>query len=217
MHTGDLAYTRGTRDELQRHVFDVYAGVLSQFALLPASGNHEYGTGDAAPFREAFARPENGGPAGRERWYSFDWGDAHFVALDTERTGATQAAWLDADRGANRLPWTIAYGRRPPFSSGDHGGDDAVRRHFVPLFEQHRVKLVLSGHDHDDERSKPRGGVTYVVTGDGGGTRPVGRSDFTAFGAAVIHFVDVTIAGAELARHAIDGLGNEFDAPRPRR
>ncbi|HEU4410292.1 MAG TPA: metallophosphoesterase [Polyangiaceae bacterium] len=213
VHTGDLAYDHGERGEIERHVFDVYAGVFSQFAFFPASGNHEYDTDDAAPFREAFALPENGGPEGLERWYSFDWGDAHFVALDTERTGAAQAAWLEADLAANRRPWTIVYGHRPPFSSGEHGSDDAFRRHFVPALERHGVQLVLSGHDHHYERSKPQNGVTYVVTGGGGiGTRSMDGSGFTAFGDAVIHFVYVTVAGDELALHAIDGVGNEFDS-----
>jgi 3',5'-cyclic AMP phosphodiesterase CpdA len=213
VHTGDLAYDHGERGEIEGRFLGAYAGVLAQFAAFPASGNHEYDTDDAAPFREAFALPENGGPEGLERWYSFDWGDAHFVALDTERTGATQAAWLDADLASNRLPWTVVYGHKPPFSSGEHGSDGAFRRHFVPVLERHGVRLVLSGHDHHYERSKSQNGVTYVVTGGGGvGTRSMGWSDFTAFGDPVIHFIYVTIEGDELALHAIDGVGNEFDS-----
>jgi predicted MPP superfamily phosphohydrolase len=218
LHTGDLAYDHGTRDEIQGRFLDAYAGVLAQFAAFPASGNHEYDTDDAAPFREAFALPENGGPEGRERWYSFDWGDVHFVALDTERTGPAQAAWLDDDLASNRLPWTIVYGHKPPFSSGEHGGDDAFRQHFLPILERRGVKLVLSGHDHDYERTKPQNGVTYVVTGGGGiGTRSMDWSDVTAFGDSVIHFVYVTVTGDELALHAIDGVGDEFDSLAIRR
>ena len=54
--------------------------------------------------------PENGGHGGVERWYSYDWGDVHLVALDTDAAAATQAAWLEADLAANQLPWTIVYG-----------------------------------------------------------------------------------------------------------
>jgi hypothetical protein len=132
-----------------------------------------------------FAPPENGGPEGRERWYSFGWGDAHFVALH----------------------------RRPAFSSGQHGSTLSVQQFFVPLFEKHRVPPVLAGHDHDYERSVPINGVTYVVTGGGGvGTRPVGRSSFTAFSESVCHFVFITVAGDTLTLHAIDGVGTEFDS-----
>jgi hypothetical protein len=213
IHTGDIAYESGSRAEFERNFFTPYADFLKYFPVFPASGNHEYGTDDAAPFREVFVLPENGAPDGTERWYSFDWGDVHFVALDTERTGPVQAAWLDADLTANQLPWTIVYGHKPPFSSGEHGNDAAFRTHFVPVLEKHQVPLVLNGHDHDYERTTPQNGVTYVVTGGGGvGVRGVGSSSFTAFADAVIHFVYVTVSGTRLSLHAIDGLGREFDS-----
>ncbi len=213
IHTGDIAYENGTRAELEHNFFAPYADYLKFFPVFPASGNHEYGSPDAAPFREAFVLPENGGPEGIERWYSFDWGDVHFVALDTERTGPVQAAWLDADLTATQRRWTIVYGHRPPFSSGEHGNDGAFQAHFVPVLEKHAVPLVLNGHDHDYERTTPQNSVTYVVTGGGGvGVRPVGSSSFTAFSNAVVHFVYVTVSGNELALHAIDGVGQEFDS-----
>ena len=168
IHTGDIAYDGGTRAAFEERFFRVYADFLKYFPVFPASGNHEYDTEDAAPFREVFVLPENGGPEGIERWYSFDWGDVHFVALDSERTGPVQAAWLDADLTANQLPWTIVYWHKPPFSSGEHGSDGASRAHFVPILEKHKVPLVLNGHDHDYERTTPQNGVTYVVTGGGG-------------------------------------------------
>jgi predicted phosphohydrolase len=213
LHTGDVGYGSGTATELQQYFFDMYADTLEDVPAFPASGNHEYDSADAAPFREAFDLPPNGGEGGVERWYSFDWGDAHFVALDTERTGAVEAKWLEADLAANKRPWTIVYAHKPPFSSGEHGNDSSFQTYFKPILEKYHVQLVLNGHDHDYERTKPQNGVTYVVTGGGGGgTRPVGSSSFTAFSDAVIHFVYVTIQGDSLTLHAIDGTGKEFDS-----
>jgi len=213
VHLGDIAYEGGTRSELERFFFSVYADALEDFAVFPASGNHEYESEDAAPFREAFVLPENGAPDGVERWYSYDYGDVHFVVLDTERVGAAQAAWLDADLEANRRPWTIVYFHRPAFSSGEHGGDRNIQRQFGTVLARHHVPLVLSGHDHDYERTKAVDGVTYFVSGGGGrGTRPVGRSSFTAFSEAVCHFLYVTATKEELTVHAIDGTGQEFDS-----
>lgn len=209
LHAGDLAYDAGTRSQFERNVFQMYAPLLSEFAMFPVSGNHEYGTEEAAPYLESFVLPENGD---HERYYSFDWGDVHFVGLDTERIGAAQVAWLDTDLMTNRLPWTIVFGHRPPYSSGEHGGDEEFQRQFVPVLEKYRVPLVLSGHEHQYERTHVQNGVTYVVTGGGGrGTRPVGSSSFTAFAEAVIHFVFVEIHGGQLVLHAIDGVGREFD------
>lgn len=212
LHTGDLAYQDGSAAQISGTVFGVYRDLLKSFSFFPVPGNHEYGSQGAVPYLQAFVLPENGDPDGLERYYSFDWGSAHFVALDTDQIGERQAAWLEADLSGNQLPWTIVYGHRPPFSSGEHGGDGAFREWFVPLLERHRVQLVLNGHDHDYERTKAIHGVTYVVTGGGGvGTRPVGSSDFTAFSESVIHFVYIEIFGDTLQLHAIDGVGREFD------
>ncbi|MCG5055358.1 MAG: metallophosphoesterase [Myxococcales bacterium] len=213
IHVGDIAYDTGTRVEFEKNFFDVYADLLARFPMFPASGNHEYETEAAAPFREVFALPENGGPEGRERWYSFDWGPVHFVVLDTELQGPTQAAWLDADLAAAKRPWTIVYGHRPPFSSAKRGGDEKFRTHFVPVLEKHRVPLVLSGHEHHYERIQTKNGVNYVVTGGGGrhlrGIQP--RAD-AAYAESVLHFVSASVTPHRLELHAIDASGREFDA-----
>jgi acid phosphatase type 7 len=212
LHTGDLAYDSGSFGQLDRTVFRVYSSLLRSIPLYPVAGNHDYETREGAPFFESFLLPQNGDAELPERYYSFDFGSVHLVALDTERIGARQAQWLDADLAKNRRPWTVVFGHRPPFSSGDHGSADDFREHFVPVLERHAVSLVLSGHDHDYERSKPLNGVVYVVTGGGGiGTRPVGVSSFTAFSEAVIHFVLVEVTEQQLLLHAIDGTGREFD------
>lgn len=209
VHTGDLAYDNGTAAQLERTVFGPYADLLRSFAFYPVTGNHDYETRRAEPFLQAFVLPENGDS---ERWYSFDWGDVHFIGLDTEQIGTSQADWLDADLMANRLPWTVVLAHKPPYSSGEHGSDTDFRKYFVPVLEKYQVALVLNGHDHDYERTNVLNGVTYVVTGGGGrGTRPVGRSGFTAFSEAVIHFVFVEVIGNQLVLHAIDGTGREFD------
>jgi acid phosphatase type 7 len=210
---GDFAYESGTRAEIDAHFFAMYPQLLRSVPFFPITGNHEYETEDAAPFREAFALPRNGGPGGEERWYSFDWGDVHFVALDTEQIGSLQAGWLERDLSRNKRRWTVAYGHRPPYSSGEHGSDSNFRQTFSPILERHGVPLVLTGHDHHYERTKPVHGTTYVVTGGGGnGTYGVARSDFTAFSESVLHFVYVVIDGPRLSMHAIDAVGKEFDS-----
>jgi 3',5'-cyclic AMP phosphodiesterase CpdA len=215
LHTGDVAYKSGTLDELEEHHFGIYARLLAFVPFFPAAGNHDYRTDDGAPFRQVFALPENGGPQGLERWYSFDWGDVHFVALDTEQIGATQAEWLEADLRATDRPWKIVYLHKPPFSSGRHGPNKKLRRLFVPIFEQHGVQLVLAGHDHHYERTRPIGGVTYVITGGGGkSTRSVDPGELTAHAQEVYHFVHGEVRGVALHLRAIDATGRVFDAVR---
>ena len=161
----------------------------AQLPGLSVAGNHDYATEAAAPLREFFGAPENGGAEGRERWYSFDRGPVHFVGLDTERIGPTQAAWLDADLGATSRPWTVVFAHRPPFSSGYHGNDLAFQLTFLPVLRRHRPALVLGGHDHHYERFAPLDGTRYFVSGGGGReTRDVDWSQRTEFAEPVIHF-----------------------------
>jgi len=213
LHVGDIAYPDGSLGNFETKFFDTYADLLARAPIFPASGNHEYVTADASVYRQVFALPENGGPEGVERWFSYDWSDVHFVALDSERVGSAQADWLEADLAASALPWTIVYFHRPPYSSGVHGSSSTVRETFDPIFARHGVQLVLSGHDHDYERINPVDGVSYVVTGGGGySVRRVGRSDFTAFSASAFHFVRGEIRRDELYLEAIDPSGVSIDA-----
>lgn len=209
IHTGDVAYSDGTMGQYEDNVFGVYGDLFRNVPFFPSAGNHDYRTMQGAPFREVFNLPGDSG----EKWYSFDWGRVHFVALDTESDYATQAAWLDRDLAASDLPWTVVYMHRPPYSSGAHGSDTTLRNKLAPVLQKHGVQLVLSGHDHDYERMHPQNGVAYVVTGGGGiGTKAVGKSSFTAFSEDVIHFVYVEVGVDELILHAIDAAGREFDS-----
>jgi 3',5'-cyclic AMP phosphodiesterase CpdA len=190
-------------------VFNVYADLFRHVPFYPSAGNHDYKTQQGAPFRDVFALPGNGG----EKWYSYDWGRVHFAALDTEADYDAQMTWLDADLAASTLPWKIVYLHRPPYSSGGHGSDTALRNKLAPILKRHGVRLVLAGHDHNYERTTAQDGVVYVVTGGGGvGTRAVATSSFTAFSLDVIHYLLVEVSADELVVHAIDGTGQEFDS-----
>ncbi|MGD8861381.1 MAG: metallophosphoesterase [Myxococcales bacterium] len=212
LSVGDLAYGRGTVEQLEHLFFEPYAPMLRSIPAYVVAGNHDYDTRGGAPFRAMFALPENGGERGRERWYSFDRGPVHFVGLDSEVDLHSQAEWLEQDLSDNRLPWVVVMVHRPPYSSGAHGSTMVVREAFSPIFEAHGVQLVLAGHEHDYERSVPIEGTTYVVTGGGGrGTRDVGHSSFTAYSEAVAHFIYVTVDGADMRLYAVDGTGETFD------
>jgi acid phosphatase type 7 len=209
IHTGDIAYDDGTIGQYEENVFGVYGDLFRNIPMFPAAGNHDYRTMHGAPFREVFNLPGDSG----EKWYSYDWGRVHFVAIDTESDYATQAKWLDTDLEANDLPWTIVYMHRPMYSSGKHGSHYDLRSALEPVLQKHGVNLVLAGHDHNYERIKPQKGVAHVVTGGGGiGTRNVGKSSFTVFSEDVIHFVYGEVHADELILHAIDATGREFDS-----
>jgi hypothetical protein len=99
-----------------------------------------------------------------------DYGSLHLISIDTELRDAAgnqvmdgkgdQYDWLAKDLAANRLPFTIVYFHKPPYSKGSHNSDTEsdmknMREKVNPLFEKYNVDLVLAGHSHVYERTKP--------------------------------------------------------------
>ncbi len=72
-----------------------------------------------------------------------------------------QTAWLERTLAAGRrddsVDWIIVQMHQCAASSSStgNGSDLGVRAEWLPLFDRYEVDLVLSGHDHDYERSFP--------------------------------------------------------------
>lgn len=229
---GDIVYQSGTYEQFESRYFDVYAALIDHLPFYTAPGNHDYVTGHAAPYLDLFVLPRQAlRPRDQERYYSFDYGDVHFVALDTEdplyevssAASDDMADWLAADLAGTAKLWKVVFFHRPAYSSGLHGSQADVQARLVPLFEQGGVNLVIAGHDHDYERTVPirggapapasAGGIVYLVTGGGGaGVYPVGRSWFTAYSRSVHHFTRLTLAGCQAQIEAVDTSGAVFDS-----
>ena len=81
----------------------------------------------------------------------------------------------------------------------------------MPILRRNGVQLVLSGHDHDYQRSNDLGGITYVVSGGGSGTRRTGARDFTAVSFAAPHFLDIGIYPDRLVLRPVTDEGEVGD------
>ncbi len=147
-------------------------------------------------------------------------GAALFVGLDSTRPDCTeQRAWLADTLEGAQATWVVVALHHPPYSAGWHGSERRVRRAFVPLFRRFGVDLVLAGHEHDYQRSKPLAGVTYLISGAATHLRPTGRARFTAASQASHHFLDLRISADRLELVAVGHDGMAFDgvALSPRR
>ena len=232
IHNGDVAYSSGTYAQFESYFFPYYRDWLRRVAIFPSIGNHDDRTGSAGPYRTFFALPRDGAtptyPNNAERFYSFDFGPVHFIALDTEAAFLSstrrqeQLAWLTEDLQTSQgRPWRIAFFHRPPYSSGtEHGSDLAIRQAFGPLFERYNVQVVLNGHEHSFERTVPvrassdldLQAVTYIITGAAGaGLYPIGRSSFTAFSRSIHHYVRGVISPSDLTIEAVGTNGAVLD------
>jgi 3',5'-cyclic AMP phosphodiesterase CpdA len=203
---GDNVYPYGDPARLDEFVFWPFASVLDTGAdLFAIAGNHDALADDAGLSQiRALGMPG--------LWWSERIGDILLVGLDSNQVdNPDQLAWLEATLTDDDAPWKIVLVHHPPYSAGYQGSAHDVREVFSPIFEASGVDLVLSGHDHDYQRSEPINGVTYVVSGAGAGTRRTSSADFTAYSAAVMNFVDLNVFSDRLVLRAIDHEFQVFD------
>lgn len=203
IHTGDIAYLHGTFQEFQSNHFDIYDSISPSlngnlmrsipFFLTP--GNHEYyNPSGLFPYLSLHSPPREGVPepdAGY--YYSFDWGNAHFVSLDTNITDGTEPnepwkiyaptpltkaisggggmlKWLDQDLAGSRKFWRIVFFHQSPYAGGRNANDPAgkaFRDYIAPILERHEVPLTMNGHEHSYQRSKPVRNNVAVGAGEG--------------------------------------------------
>ncbi|HEV2473322.1 MAG TPA: metallophosphoesterase, partial [Chthonomonadales bacterium] len=168
--TGDTIYGS---EEPVAEAADEYAGFLKLAAsasvpVYNAPGNHEI-----------FQRPEMQTLYEKKmgRLYgSFDYGNSHFIALDTERIGkganlgSQEMEWLKQDLEQHRASRNIfAFMHHPLFAKDAKDGFRvrSERDALHALFVRYGVKNVFSGHEHLFYKSVHQG-VSYWVSGGSG-------------------------------------------------
>ncbi|MEY4006013.1 MAG: hypothetical protein RLZZ221_2109 [Verrucomicrobiota bacterium] len=146
---------------------------------MPTPGNHEYAKRDEkdekAPrllsinWRPQFTLLENG-PQGveelRETAYHFDYQGARIISLDSNVRQEEQVPWLRDVLRNNPRRWTILTFHHPVFSPARNRDNAKLRELWKPVFDEFKVDLVLTGHDH-----------TYARSGDVSGRVAVGDTN----------------------------------------
>jgi predicted MPP superfamily phosphohydrolase len=189
-----------------------YQGLLDQKVQFHAVlGNHDMGTMEKQLEYDRF------GMKG-QRFYSFarPEANAQFFALDSNMMDAPQLKWFEQELAASKAAWKIVFFHHPPFSAGKrHGSDMRLRERLHPLLAKHGVQLVLNGHDHIYQRTKPQQGVNYFVSGAGGKVR---KGDIDARDTTVAkgyddgyHFMLFDVTADALRFRAINEKGLEID------
>ncbi len=209
VHSGDLVLADvilGITTTYEWLKFFQKTGVLiSQAPLFAIRGNHD---DDSGFFVQYMDNPT--ASSGSELYYSFDYGNAHFLALDStlEECSGAQLAFVESDLAAHAGSGPLfAFFHHPPFSNGSHGGSQSTHDCWAPIFQEYGVDAVFGGHDHLYTRygTYPVGspvdginGVTYVVSGGGGAPLyPPNSSNQApiAVTEAVYHYVVLHVSG----------------------
>lgn len=185
---GDLSYANGDQ-AIWDQWFDQLDPLASQIPVMYSPGNHEAKDGGGAGYTSRLSLP------GAENYYSFDVQRVHFCVstagcLLTEEDPASAAAlaqelfWIETDlaqaaarRAAGEIDFIVFVQHYTIWTNED--GRDPANPSLVALEEgillRYGVDLLLVGHDHIYERSKPMAyglpvptGYVQVTQGGGG-------------------------------------------------
>ncbi|MCP5055930.1 MAG: metallophosphoesterase family protein [bacterium] len=241
---GDNAYDSGTDEEYTAGFFDVYPEVMRNTVIWPTPGNHEFYSSDSptesGPYYDSFSMPilgEAGGVASlTEAYYSFDYGNIHFVSLDSHDTdrsapanpetnicppgeGGAMYQWLCADLAATDRDFVIAFWHHPPYTRGSHNSDSCsdsggrmcdMREHFLPVLEYYGVDLQLTGHSHSYERSMLIDGHYGLSSECAGGECLIDGGDGDPSGDGAYQKATLGMAPGEGAVYAVVGSSSKI-------
>lgn len=214
---GDFAEDGSLFREVRQEFFGPARDLLRRTTLWTVRGNHEK---EGRLYRTLFVPPD------RKTYYSFDAANVHVVILDCyedhgerNRRGSQMRAmldWLDADLSAARADWIVAAYHEPTYNVAGRGSTWG-REDVLPVLEKHGVDVVLSGHAHVYERTRPIGPVgrkplIHITSGGGGGpSYTVSPSPIVVTNHSGLHHCLFSVEGNRLEMVARTPEGKELD------
>ena len=173
-------------------------GIIDRIPFAPVMGNHEtYDLKWEVRLPEAYLRyflvPENNSREFPRYYYSFDYGDAHFMVLNSQwdetesfRPGLMeeQVNWLQRDARGSGKKWKIALIHKDVLQYRIHNrperkeGISDLGKVFMPIFDELGVDVVFTAHLHTYRNRgrlydfhPDRRGPLYILTGVAGDVR----------------------------------------------
>ena len=176
---GDLVQTGG--NQAQWNVFfnsahpDSDRSLFHSTVIMPLPGNHDHHitaeqkeAGDLQAgvqrYLDQFRLPPNENETLNGRNYTFTYGNARLVILDTSGRGpdgsthVEQTRWL-ASLNLEDRPWGLAAHHVPVLRFLNHVPSTSARNVWRPHFYRHYMDMVFNGHNHSHAVSWPFGAV----------------------------------------------------------
>jgi len=219
LFSGDMVELGANQNEWDAW-FGASGDVLARIPFLAAHGNHEF---LAQNYFAQFGFPNN------EEWFAANYGDLLAISLndtvrDVNQISSDQVLFLQSTLENTSARWKFVFHHQPAYSTCTrHGSDHELREAWTPIFDEHRVDVVLSGHNHIYERSvpirdgqeRPMGeGTMYIVSGGAGAPLYV-ESDSEWFGNIanpIEHYIIVDVKNNEAQFTVKDLAGNVIDS-----
>jgi hypothetical protein len=210
---GDLVNNGNSESDWDNQFFSpAYQNIQKMLATLPyhsCMGNHEE---SGVLFMKYFPYPFVAG-----RYWSFDYGPAHFIVVDqytSYGSGSPQLTWLENDLASTTKPWKFIYLHEPGWSAGGgHSNNASVQNLIQPLCEQYDVSILFAGHNHYYARAV-KNGIQHITTGGGGAPlhQPNNNSPNIVATNRSYHFCKIEIDGDSLNFKAVKTDGTVVDS-----
>lgn len=205
---GDLVDYGFQNNQWQR-AFEAFSPTTSVIPVRFAVGNHDTLFSGLNDYEDYCYPAAIELQTGSRLWYRIDVGKVHFLILDLEWSAesftSAQATWLEAQlRSIPADDWKIVMSHSFYYASGLeadgwkwHDNPETIAL-LTPLFEEYKVDLVFSGHDHHLELLE-NSGVVYAICGAFGGL-PDPERTYTSpsslwYLSGEYGFVDVSLGG----------------------
>lgn len=238
LHAGDLV-NKPLSDAEWGEWFGGGGWVNAAVPVIASPGNHEYAKERDAlgavtrrltgHWEHVFAFPRNG-PSGLETSVFYtDYQNARIISLNSLERLEDQVEWVEDVLASNDQAWTIITFHHPMYSMAEGRDNPGLRAMWKPIFDRHRVDLVLTGHDHTYGRSAltlggenvasgmrraTETGTVYVVSVSGPKMYDLGdRRDVKIQRAAedTQLYQLITVDGEELRYEARTAIGQPYD------
>lgn len=159
LYLGDV-YPSGSRDDFRRWA-KPFGSLVDRMA--PTPGNHDWPR--ARRGYEPYWRKVTG--ATPPTFYSFKAGGWEILSVNSEHPDHRAVGrWLRG-RVSSGGDCRIVFWHRPRFSAGHHDGDNArVKRYWEVI--RGSARILVTGHDHNMQQLRSRGGTTQFISGAGG-------------------------------------------------
>ena len=216
---GDIVRNGGNYKQWDEYFFNVAGKLIDRIPFLPSVGDHESskGDGDEGKLFTYFYMPNKNY---KKLWYSYDYGNAHFVVLDYRYPESKEMIeWFKKDMSNSHSEWNFVYMHRPSYNLGGHCS--AWGREIWPkLFSKYNIDIVFAGHSHLYERfypvrpnNKPEAhAVTYITSGGSGAyLYKTGKSHLLAFAKSVYHYIVVKLNNDQIELTAYKKDGSILD------